>query len=1045
VVRYYYFIIRIIKIIPFIQRASGVKEIKKLGKDSILLFKLLNRAVVSFALCFFICLNSWSIASNNDVTFGASPGWADPFPITTDFVTPKNEIENGVYYLLVDDQVKVEDHTEYELYSHRAVKVLSAEGMEESSSFNVDFDPSYQSVKLNVIQIIRDGRMIDKTSSARISVLQREERMEALIYDERLTANVIIDDVRVGDIVEFSYTRTGRNPVYGNKLALYRYIEYSIPVQQINIAVLWGKSSVLNVKRLNTQVEVQESTQGKFKKYSIKRSNVPAIRQEQGAPKWFEQYGLVYLSEYKSWSEVVDWAVPLYENVILVNADIEEIAAAIRIETAEKQLQISKALQFVQNEVRYLGLENGTNSHVPSNVSETLARRYGDCKDKAVLFISLLKALNVEASPVLVNTNLRHTIEQALPSGSLFDHVIVKVSHNNKSYWLDPTKRFQRGNLDQLSQSDYGRGLVVKTGVTKLENMQAEHINAYGVVKDYFDLSQGPLAAAEYNNFSEYKGRLAEDLRYDLSSRGVTGTQERYIDFYKKYYSSIEHKKDIEVIDNSGEVQLRENYIIPEFWVDNSEEKGHFATFYANYISSMLVDPGTEIRQSPFYIGKRGLYEQFVEINLKETNWSFEDESLIIDNDIFKFEYNTRYNAETFVLLLEYSFELKAEFVEPNQIKEYSLAQEKAYDKTTYSIVKYYESNSSVSSENNWSAQLLIYLGVFLTISLILSIIFWKVERNNRPDFSDVKFYPISYEKFYILSILTLNLYVIYWFYKNWQYIKVKNDSNIMPFFRALFSTLWLYSLNSHLKNDSQERASENKMYSKVSAVCITILYLLISLAQNSVVLVSVLLLPLLLYKFVHYINSINIDDGKENSALVYNSAWNWRNVPFISFCLPIFIVTALSDINLMPSNEVVNGSKIWAHDLRFMQRAGVIAASDKVVYFFSNDFWTVQADGNGVTKNQVFSYWYDGGKLSVEKARFNEIKKVDVIYSDTSSSNTILTIVRNDDSEFVLYLSGDKAKDKKVVKFINSSREDSNAKGTPQDTSTFESAQGML
>ena len=46
----------------------------------------------------------------------------------------------------------------------------------------------------------------------------------------------------------------------------------------------------------------------------------------------------------------------------------------------------------------------GTNSHQPTPASETLALRYGDCKDKTVLLISLLKALGVEAHPALVNT-----------------------------------------------------------------------------------------------------------------------------------------------------------------------------------------------------------------------------------------------------------------------------------------------------------------------------------------------------------------------------------------------------------------------------------------------------------------------------------------------------------------------------------------------------------------------------------------------------------------------------------------------------------------
>ena len=56
-------------------------------------------------------------------------------------------------------------------------------------------------------------------------------------------------------------------------------------------------------------------------------------------------------------------------------------------------------------------------------------------------------------------------------------------------------------------------------------------------------------------------------------------------------------------------------------------------------------------------------------------------------------------------------------------------------------------------------------------------------------------FFPVSITKLLVLSICTLGLYEIYWFYKNWQLVKRRENSNINPALRSLFGVLFCYSL----------------------------------------------------------------------------------------------------------------------------------------------------------------------------------------------------------------------------------------------------------
>ncbi|MFY0598938.1 MAG: hypothetical protein JXR03_04655 [Cyclobacteriaceae bacterium] len=53
----------------------------------------------------------------------------------------------------------------------------------------------------------------------------------------------------------------------------------------------------------------------------------------------------------------------------------------------------------------------------------------------------------------------------------------------------------------------------------------------------------------------------------------------------------------------------------------------------------------------------------------------------------------------------------------------------------------------------------------------------------------------ISINKFAILCVVSFGLYEIWWIYKSWRFFKDKDNLDIMPAWRALFSVFFLYQL----------------------------------------------------------------------------------------------------------------------------------------------------------------------------------------------------------------------------------------------------------
>lgn len=61
-------------------------------------------------------------------------------------------------------------------------------------------------------------------------------------------------------------------------------------------------------------------------------------------------------------------------------------------------------------------------------------------------------------------------------------------------------------------------------------------------------------------------------------------------------------------------------------------------------------------------------------------------------------------------------------------------------------------------------------------------------------------YFAVSPLKLVVMSIVTVGIYELYWFYKNWFLIQVRESLDIMPFWRNFFAYFFCYSLFKRVK-----------------------------------------------------------------------------------------------------------------------------------------------------------------------------------------------------------------------------------------------------
>ena len=599
------------------------------------------------------------------------PKWVKPHIYTVPKEIPYNEIRTGVYYHAVDMQIKISNKNK-EVYRYYAIKVINQTGIEDVSQILIDYDPAYQTVLLHNIKIHRQNNLITQLNPDQIRILNREKNLERQILDGRKTVCIILEDIRENDIVEYDYSVNGSNPAFGNLFYQNYYTQWSVPINSTFFRLIWPKGRKLYIKNHREIVRPVEKPGDEFTEYTLLKENISPILADNELPVWFNPYPWIQFSESESWSDVAKMCAQLYQDKMDSSPEIVKFVKEIKQATADPEDRLIQVLRFVQDKIRYLGIEDGLNSYSPTAPSKIFQRRFGDCKDKTILLCAFLKELSVKAYPVLVSTDYLHKVEEMLPSPYVFDHVIVQFRVDGKTYWVDPTQTYQRGTLEHLYSPRFRKALVLSNSSSNLVSIDSTGTSKPGkVINTKFDLSKGWQGPAVITIESIFKGEDADYFRSDINSQSREELQKSYLNYYAKEYPGIKMREPMTIKDDpiSNTIVACEYYSVDDFWKYIKENKKYKAYFNAQEISDLLNEPDDIIRTMPYRLSYPLKYEQNIEVQLPERSWRLSPEKVNIENEYLSFQFAKEYKNNQ--LKYKYHYKTLQDHVPPGSLNEY--------------------------------------------------------------------------------------------------------------------------------------------------------------------------------------------------------------------------------------------------------------------------------------------------------------------------------------------------------------------------------------
>ncbi len=657
---------------------------------------------------------------------GPVPRWVAPIaePADADFASAHPT--QGLGYEILERQRRVVRNEDW-TYSRVVVRVVSETGAEAAGQQSFEFSPPNERLILHSIRVHRDSQTTSHLDAERVQLLQREANLEQLVYDNRRTAFVLIPDLRVGDVLEYEWSIVGRNPVLGG------HVMGGIASQrEAAVGVLSSRLLVDRELHLRSFAGARmpvANRVGKLHEYVFREDSAAASESIDSLPFEEQVVPWVQLSDLPDWSSVTRWGESLFSPTKADERDVAEVLAELDLEDATPSVQAASVLRWVQSEIRYFSLPFAESTHRPTSPGLVLERRFGDCKDKALLMVVMLRALGLQAHVALVDTDGGRFLPELLPTIAAFDHAIVVADVEGQTVWLDPTSSYQRGSLSEMASRGLKWALPLFPGSDRLLAVEEPLRTDPGVSAAMAYRSASFDEPTELEMKLVYSGAWAEGARALWASSDEDGFAEAVEGKLRRLHADAEAQGPLRYHDDESRnsITVSRTYLLPSFW---TESEGQLQAEVKPFILFDVADVAEPGREHPLALSHPLHYQQTVRLDLPEEFAASPEEARVDDGPV-RFVYQASGHAN--VVELEWSFATVRHRVETHELEAYSAALQRIDDNFAFSLSSPIAGSAGSEAPFNWPVFMAASFWMVLLVAAAV-IIAWKKPFIARPN-----------------------------------------------------------------------------------------------------------------------------------------------------------------------------------------------------------------------------------------------------------------------------------------------------------------------
>lgn len=431
-------------------------------------------------------------------------------------VDPGAHPEEDAYFLLDDGAVRLETDGRYTATFRQVVQVLKPDAVGRMAEEEFSYAPKHERLTINWVRVVRPNGTVVSAKPTHVQDADVPADLGDPVYSDRRVRRISLTGVAPGTIVDYSYTREELKPFLPGDYFQSWGVSTGLGVRRSRFVVDAPASLALRVREENLafarRTDRVNTAAGPRVVYTWATRDLPRLKAEPYAADSTGVYQAVYVAAPVTWQGIGAWyAGNARGRYALGPAASARLAEALK-PARTRDDSVRAVHKWVAQDVRYVSIALGMGGYRPRTPDEVVRTGYGDCKDKATLFVAALGAMGVTAYPVVLNA--AGGVKRDLPSIEQLNHAIAAVpvagsgSAGDGYQFVDLTAKFTPyGELPYAEQGAFG--MVVKPdGATEVVTL--------------------PLAPVEANNDSaRIAGTLAPDGtfegRYEEVVHGALG------------------------------------------------------------------------------------------------------------------------------------------------------------------------------------------------------------------------------------------------------------------------------------------------------------------------------------------------------------------------------------------------------------------------------------------------------------------------------------------------------------------------------------------
>jgi Domain of Unknown Function with PDB structure (DUF3857)/Transglutaminase-like superfamily len=345
------------------------------------------------------------------------------------------------YVLLLDDGVVRREPDGRGVVTYRSVvQVLTDDAVEDFAELSFGWDLKRERFRLNWVRVVdaATGRVIsDRPVHEQESLA--EVSFDAPVYTDQQTRRVSLGGVAAGTIVDYSYTTETLEPVLEGDFAQSWSVHTGAPTRRSRyiLDVPAGYQPRIRENNLNFRPVVRERDGRRV--FTWATSELPKIEPEPFAAMDSNKVFMsIQVGGRTEWTDVARWYAGLSADRYALTPDIQAKVAEVVAGARTLEDSLRAVHRWVAQDFRYVSLSLGIGGYQPRTPAEVFRTQYGDCKDKATLFIAVARSFGARAHPVLLNSYGGDGRD--MPSVGTFNHMIAALERPGGGYtYLDLT------------------------------------------------------------------------------------------------------------------------------------------------------------------------------------------------------------------------------------------------------------------------------------------------------------------------------------------------------------------------------------------------------------------------------------------------------------------------------------------------------------------------------------------------------------------------------------------------------------------------------